>query len=101
MLPEPHPAVVAKSVGDGTVLLHTETEVYFGLNGVGREIWDLLPPKCHHLGEVCVELSRVYPDVDEGTLRQDVSELLESLLEQGLVLGQSRRFGAEPALGKR
>jgi hypothetical protein len=86
MLPLPHPRVVFQAVSDGGVLLHTEGEVYFGLNAVALRIWQLLPPSCRTLDEMCSALSAQYPDVPADQLRQDVVELLAQLTEQGLVL---------------
>lgn len=84
-LPAPHPAVLCRAVDDGAILLHTEDEIYFGLDPVGAAIWSLLPPACRTLGELCGRLSHDYPDVAEETLRRDVAELLDTLAEHGLV----------------
>ena len=86
MLPRPHPAVTAQTVSDGSVLLHMETEIYFGLNSVGTKVWELLPPECTELEELCRRLADTYPDVEPEMLRQDVAELLEMLQENELVL---------------
>jgi len=86
MLPRPHPAVLFQPVSEGAVLLHTEQEIYFGLNGVGVEIWELLPPACTELDELCARLSDRYPEVPRGELCSDVTELLEQLKSQGLVV---------------
>lgn len=86
MLPRPHPAVLFQPVPEGAILLHTEQEVYFGLNPVGVQVWELLPPTCRDLDEVCETLGRRYPDVPAEELRRDVSELLDTLATHGLVL---------------
>lgn len=86
MLPSPHPAVLFQTVTEGAILLHTEQEVYFGLNGVGVEVWQLLPPACTELEEVCGALAARYPDVPVEELRSDVTELLDTLVAQGLVV---------------
>ena len=86
MLPHPHPAVVFRTVSEGAVLLQMEEEVYFGLNGVGGRIWQLLPPECKDLDELCVRLHESYPDVEPATLRGDVVELLGQLKEHKLVV---------------
>ena len=59
MLPVAGRQVVYKAVADGAVLLHTETEVYYGLNRVGARVWELL--------------------------RQDVTELFDELIGYGLL----------------
>jgi hypothetical protein len=78
--------VVFRTVSEGTVLLHMEEEVYFGLNAVGGRIWELLPPECKDLDDLCARLSESYPDVEPAALREDVVELLGHLREHKLVL---------------
>ena len=63
ILPRPHPAVMFREVSDGAVLLQMEDEIYFGLNEVGSRIWQLLPPSCATLEELCARLGETYPDV--------------------------------------
>jgi len=89
VLPSPHPAVVCKPVSEGAVLLHTESEVYFGLNRVGHEIWDLLPPACIDLTQVCEWLGKKYPEVARDDLERDVKDLLEILSKEGLVVSSA------------
>lgn len=66
-----------------TVLLNLESERYFGLDDVGTRVWQ-------HLGEhgrlsrVCEEMQKEY-DVDEATLRGDVLQLVDELIEAGIV----------------
>jgi hypothetical protein len=86
MLPSPNPAVLFQPVSEGAILLHTEQEIYFGLNSVGVEIWQMLPPACSRMEEVCDALAQRYPEVPEDDLRSDVAELLETLTAQGLVI---------------
>ena len=86
MLPCASPAVVFQRVSDGAVLLDMQAEVYFGLNAVGADIWQLLPPTCGTLDQLCDEISRRYPDVDPADVWQDTAALLDELAEAGLVL---------------
>jgi hypothetical protein len=86
MLPRPHPGVLFKTVSDGAVLLHVEEEIYFGLNDVGTRIWQLLPPACFDLNELCARLAEVYGDVSLEVLRADVVELLTELEANQLVV---------------
>lgn len=85
-LPKPNPAVVFREVEDGAVLLHTESEVYFGLNPVGSRVWQWLPPRSSDLGELTARVREEYPDSDPEQVREDVEELLETLEEHGLVV---------------
>lgn len=86
MLPRPHPGVLFKTVSDGAVLLHVEEEIYFGLNDVGALIWQLLPPNCACLDDLCARLSQTYTDVASEVLRADVIELLDELKANQLVV---------------
>jgi len=86
MLPRPHPGVLFKPVSDGAVLLHVEEEIYFGLNDVGTRIWQLLPPTCADLDDLCAQLSQAYTDVAPEVLRADVLELLDQLEQNQLVV---------------
>ena len=86
MLPRPHPGVLFKTVSDGAVLLHVEEEVYFGLNDVGARIWQMLPPACTDLDDLCAQLSVVYTEVAPEILRADVLELLGQLEANQLVV---------------
>lgn len=84
-LPVPSPAAVFQTVADGAVLLHTQHEVYYGLNAVGVEVWRLLT-ESDDLADLCVRLGRQYPDVLPEQLRTDVTELLDALQTAGLVV---------------
>ena len=84
-LPTPVSSVVFCEVEEGAVLLSTEQEIYFGLNGVGARIWALLPPVHDSLEGLCVALAKDYPDVDAADLKADVVELLGELKQNGLV----------------
>ena len=90
MLPVPDPAVIFRTLPDGAVLLHTASEVYYGLNAVGARVWELLPPAAFDLDELCARLSAEYPDADPSDIRSDVLDLLVELREAGLVTERAR-----------
>lgn len=90
MLPVPDPAVIFRTLPDGAVLLHTATEVYYGLNVVGARVWELLPPAVLDLDELCAQLAAEYPDADPSEVRADVVELLDELRDAGLVTERAR-----------
>jgi Coenzyme PQQ synthesis protein D (PqqD) len=93
-LPTPNSSVIYRSLSDGAVLFSLRDEVYFGLNAVGAEVWEMLPP-CHAtLDELCAALSVRHPDVTLGELRADVVELLAELQSFGLVIPASE-FGQD------
>jgi hypothetical protein len=86
MLPAANPTVIFKELADGAVLFAPSVEIYFGLNEVGARVWQLLPPGCESLDELCAKLGSHYPDVSAATIRSDVMELLDQLVEQGLAV---------------
>lgn len=86
MLPQPHPAVIFKTVSEGAVLLHTESEIYFGLNHVGAQVWELVSGGCEGIDAVVSTVAETYPDVGEDVIRGDVTELLAELTENGLLV---------------
>jgi hypothetical protein len=86
MLPSPDPSVIFQPVAEGAVLLHARDEIYFGLNVVGTKIWQMLPPACMELDDICAELQASFPDVDREQIRTDVTDLLTNLKELNLVV---------------
>lgn len=84
-LPYPAPGVVFQRVPDGAVLLHTTTETYFGLNKVGAEAWELLPPGIMTMGELASRVSQRHPGVPLETVLSDLRELIDELRRLGLV----------------
>jgi hypothetical protein len=79
-----NPAVLFQPVADGAVLLHTEREMYFGLNQVGARIWELLSIESG-ADALCEALAQRYPNVSGAALRADIDELLDHLLAEGLL----------------
>ena len=75
--------VMARQVGDETVLLHLGTGTYYGLDPVGQSIW-LLMRDGKTLAEICDLLLEEY-DVSRETITRDVVELADKLLAQGLI----------------
>jgi Coenzyme PQQ synthesis protein D (PqqD) len=75
--------VLISNVEDESVILNLDSERYFGLDEVGTRFMSLLTTSStiQAAYEVLVEEY----DVDEAVLRRDLAELLEKLLEQGLV----------------
>jgi len=99
LLPIPEGSVVYKAVADGAVLFSGVTEVYFGLNTVGAQIWELLPPATTRLDDLVAEMARRYPDVGVEELRADVVQLLTELEEFQLVVAPARAGGERAAVG--
>lgn len=77
------PQVMAREVGDETVILDLASGTYFGLDPVGARIWQLIG-EGKALAEVCDALLDEY-DVTREALERDVVELADKLLEQKLI----------------
>jgi hypothetical protein len=86
VLPTRNPQIIFKALATGAVLYSPKEEVYFGLNPVGVRVWELLPPACRHIDDVCRTLLSEYPDAPAEMIRADVVELLEELEKLGLVM---------------
>ena len=75
--------VMVSELGGESVLLNLRTETYFGLDDQGTAFWTALtdgPTIDAAAGRLLEEF-----DVDEATLRRDLSSFLDSLVEHGLV----------------
>jgi hypothetical protein len=77
------PHVVARAVGEETVLLNLESGMYFGLDPVGGRIWALIGDG-KTLAEACDVLVKEY-DVTRDVLERDALKLASDLAEQKLV----------------
>lgn len=89
MLPTRNEAVIYRALSEGAVLFSLTDEVYFGLNAVAAEVWEMLPPAHTSLDSLCAALARRHPEVTPGDLRADVVELLTSLQSFGLLVPAS------------
>lgn len=76
--------VMARTVGDETVILDLASGTYFGLDPVGARIWELLGAG-RSLGEVCDQMLEEY-EVNREVLERDTLRLARELAEQGLIL---------------
>lgn len=76
--------VMARTVGDETVILDLASGTYFGLDPVGARIWELLG-EGRTLGQVCDQMLEEYA-VSREELERDTLRLTQELLDQGLIL---------------
>ena len=89
MNPEPalHYSASASAIGERldeeVAILHVDTGTYFGLKGVGIDVWTLLE-RSPTLDEIVAYLTDEY-EVDPARCRADVSALLDRLLAARLV----------------
>jgi len=77
------PEVLFQEVSGEMVLLDLASENYFGLDEIGARIWGLLESGSS-VGEAMDTLMEEY-QVERAVLEKDVGELLEKLLEAGLI----------------
>jgi hypothetical protein len=77
------PQVMSRQVGDETVLLDLESGTYFGLDSVGKRIWESVGE-----GLTLAEIASVIVsefEVDEATAQSDVLDFADDLLQRGLL----------------
>ena len=75
--------VIARQVGDETVILDLASGTYFGLDPVGARAWQLMLED-KSLMEVCEALFDEY-EVSREQLEADVLRLMHELKSKGLV----------------
>ncbi|MBI4775650.1 MAG: PqqD family protein [Deltaproteobacteria bacterium] len=75
--------VTWSEIEDECVLLHLSTGRYYTLNEVGRFMWKSLDGK-KSLSELHRSVIREY-DVDEQSAKQDILEVVQDLLKEGLL----------------
>lgn len=75
--------VLTRRVGDELVLLHTVTEMYFGLDPVGTAMWEALL-ETGTIGGAHAALAPKY-DADPERLFGDLRSLAHQLIAKGLL----------------
>ena len=75
--------VLARQVGEETVMLDLADGTYFGLDQVGARIWQLLGED-KTIGEVCDVIMGEY-DVSRHDIERDVLRLVGELADRGLM----------------
>lgn len=75
--------VMARRVGDETVILDLASGTYFGLDPVGTRMWSLIE-EGRTLAEVCDAILETH-EASRGQVERDVLALAESLRSRGLV----------------
>lgn len=77
-------SVLLRAVDGETVLLNMVDEHYFGVDGVGTRLFELLAEPMR-VDEVLAQLLDEY-DVDEATLRSDLEQFVGELAAAGLIV---------------
>ena len=76
--------VMSRLVGDETVLLDLESGMYFGLDGVGKRIWESVA-EGNDLGQVVAVIVAEF-EVNEEQAQADVIEFASDLVTRGLLV---------------
>jgi hypothetical protein len=77
------PDVMARTVGDETVILDLASGTYFGLDPIGARMWQLMG-EGKTLAEVCDTMLEEY-EVSREELERDTIRLAQELADQGLI----------------
>jgi hypothetical protein len=79
---------VSADLNGEAVILNLQSGIYFGLNPVGKRIWELLQTPIA-VGEIYQALLEEY-DVEPERCQTDLLALLQDLVNRGLVEVRSR-----------
>lgn len=74
---------MSRLVDDETVILDLASGMYFGLDGVGKRIWESVSSG-DNLGETAAAIASEY-EVDDEQALADVIEFASDLVERGLL----------------
>ena len=77
------PQIMSRVVDDETVLLDIAQGVYFGLDGVGKRIWENVASGLS-LRETASSIAKEF-EVDEARAEEDVIKFAADLVERGLL----------------
>ena len=75
--------VMSRLVGDETVLLDLASGVYFGLDGVGKRIWESIA-EGKSIGETAAIIAGEF-EVDAAQAQADLVAFATDLVERGLL----------------
>lgn len=76
--------VFIQEIDSEVILLDTQTQEYFSLNGVGKDIVELLSKNLSK-DEIIEELSNIY-EVDNPQIEKDLLNFLKALEKKGLIV---------------
>jgi DNA-directed RNA polymerase delta subunit len=76
--------VFIQEIDEDVILLDTESQEYFSLNGVGKIILDLISENLTH-EEIIEELAQMF-EVDKLQIESDLLNFTKALEEKGLIV---------------
>ena len=74
---------MSRMVGDETVLMDLATGTYFGLDGVGKRIWESIA-EGSNLAAVVTVITTEF-EVEQARAQEDVIEFVSELVDRGLL----------------
>jgi coenzyme PQQ synthesis protein D (PqqD) len=77
--------VLARQVANEMVVVDMHNGIYHGLNAVAVQIWQQLDGQ-RSLKEIADDLTRQFEEVDPTTIQADTLALVQSLLDNDLVV---------------
>ena len=75
--------IFIEKIGDEIVILNEESGEYFGIDGVGLDIWNLITQK-KSLEDITDFISNRY-SIDRDRAYRDSIEFIDALLKNGLI----------------
>lgn len=75
--------ILFQKLGEEAVILHLESEQYFGLDEIGTRIWEALKQEGSTEKALFVLLEEY--NVEEQTLRKDIEELIADLKKENIL----------------
>ena len=75
---------VASELDNETIIMNAESGQYFGLDGVGQDIWKLIQNPIS-LNQICNEILSIY-EVTKDECEQDVMSLVNELLVEEIAV---------------
>jgi len=75
--------ILFQKLGKEAVILHLDSEQYFGLDEVGTRIWEVL--KQEGSTEKALSILLEEYDVKEEVLRKDIEDLIEQLKKEEIL----------------
>jgi hypothetical protein len=76
--------VTTNQIEDELVALNLETSFYYGVDGIGTQIWRLLIDENLTISGACAKLLEEY-EVDADTCRREVRAFVEQLIDAKLL----------------
>jgi len=77
-------AVVVRDLDGESVILNTESGIYFGLDRIGTRVWQLI--EAHGDVDAVVRVMEHEYDADPQMLRADAEALVAALVEKRLII---------------